>query len=281
MDRGYDYQTEAKHQRAEMRTKTLFFLFAGIILLTGCERDRNKSLCSRFPQFCSDLHSDSWCGKERDQLVEARYENAERPGDASRYMVMNALDSYQRCLEPLLDMQYTKRHERKNTKVETIIDIDAELTRLEASTAGSDYPYLQLWRWERHGDRAARRDFIAGADRPDMQQPPLQKALAGFLLHQDPAGAERAMQRALMLTPANSKPDADLLAGLIGLYIRQRQYQQAWLWSQVLSELYDDDMVNWKQMEPYARFTAQERETMVQQAMMLAEQLRKGQYQAN
>ncbi|MFH7585931.1 DUF2989 domain-containing protein [Oceanimonas smirnovii] len=264
-----------------MRTKTLFFLFAGMILLTGCERDPIENLCSRFPKLCTGLNTDGWCKEEKRALIEARYENAEHPGDASRYRVMSALDNYQRCLEPLLDMQYTKRHERKNTKVETIIDIDAELARLEASTASSDYPYLQLWRWERHGDRAARRDFIAGANRPEMQQAPLQKALAGFLLHQDPTAAERALQRALALTPTGSKPDADLLASLTGLYISQRRYRQAWLWSRVISELYDDSMVDWKQMEPYARFDAQERETMTQQALILAEQLREGQYQTD
>lgn len=280
MDRGYDYQTGAEHQKTEMRTKTLLFLLAGTFLLAGCERDRNNGLCSRLPQFCADLHTDSWCSKERDQLVEARYENAERPGDASRYLIMSALDSYQRCLEPLLDMQYTKRHERKNTKVETIIDIDAELARLETSTASSDYPYLQLWRWEHHGDRMARRDFIAQAARPEMQQPVLQQALAGFLLHQDPPAAERALQRSLELTPAGSKPGSDLLASLTSLYISQRRYEEAWVWSRVLNEFYDDDMTNWDQMAPYARFNEQQQQAMTERAEMLKKQLHQGRYQA-
>ncbi|MDP5291508.1 DUF2989 domain-containing protein [Oceanimonas sp. CHS3-5] len=262
-----------------MRTKTLLFLLAGTLLLTGCERDRNSGLCSRFPQFCADLHTDSWCTKERERLIEARYQNAEHPGDASRYQVMNSLESYRLCLDPLLDIQYTKRHERKNIKVETIIDIGEELARLEASTASSDYPYLQLWRWQRHGDRAARNAFIEQAARPEMQQPDLQQALAGLLLHRDAAAAERALHRSLELSRNGHRPDANLLATLVDLYIGQKRYEEAWIWANAIKELYGKDTVNWQHMESYVRFSARQKDTMQQQAELLAQQLEEGRYQ--
>ncbi|WMC09374.1 DUF2989 domain-containing protein [Oceanimonas pelagia] len=261
-----------------MRTKPLLFLLAGILLLAGCERDRTRGLCGRFPQFCADLHDDSWCTRERERLVEARYENAEHPGDASRYRLMSSLEHYRLCLDPLLDIEYTKRHERKNIKVEAVIDIGEELARLEALTAGSDYPYLQLWRWQRHGDRSARDSFIAQASRPEMQQAELQQALAGLLLHRDPAAAERALHRSLELTREDSKPDASLLASLVDLYIGQKRYEQAWIWAGALAELHGEEWVNWQRMDSHVRFSNQQKDAMKQQVEHLAQQLERGRY---
>lgn len=279
VDRGYDYQTGAEREKTEMRTKPLLFLLAGTLLLAGCERDRTSGLCGRFPQFCADLHDDSWCTRERNGLVEARYEHAERPGDASRYRLMSSLEAYRLCLDPLLDIEYTKRHERKNTKVEAIIDIGEELARLEARTASSDYPYLQLWRWQRHGDRAARNAFIEQAGRPEMQQADLQQALAGLLLHRDPAAAERALHRSLELSGADHKPDASLLASLVDLYIRQKRYEEAWIWAGAIKTLYDSELVNWQHMESYVRFDEQQQKVMQQRVNQLAQQLEQGRYQ--
>lgn len=279
MDRGYDYQTKADHIKLHMSINPPLLLLAGALLLTGCDRDRTSGLCTRFPQFCADLHGDSWCNAERDALVQARYERAGAAGDAGRYRLMSSLEDYRQCLDPLLDIEYTKRHERKNDKVETLVDITEELERLEAQTADSDYPYLQLWRWQRHGDRAARNAFIAQAERPAMQQADLQLALARLVRHRDPEATEQALHRALALLPAGEQPPADLMGTLVELYVSQQRYQEAWIWTTIMKELKDSQQVDWGQMASHVRFDEDQQARLRQQADAIVRQLQQGRYQ--
>ncbi|WP_158260079.1 DUF2989 domain-containing protein [Zobellella endophytica] len=246
--------------------------------MTGCERDRIRAICESYPRLCANLHEDGWCRFERSNLIRARYQQQEAPSDANRYVLMTELETYHDCLDPLLDIEYTDRQERKNDKVEAIVLVREELAALEQQTRASDSPYLQLWHWRHHGDRQARSRFIAQADSPAMQQPELLKALAELLAPRDKKAAEQALHRALGLYQARQDIDTAIIANLINLQIGERRYEDAWIWTRVLAQLTEQRGVDWERMDSYVRFSPEQQRQMQQQADNLVTRLKNGSY---
>ncbi|MBL1378239.1 DUF2989 domain-containing protein [Zobellella sp. CGMCC 1.18722] len=261
-----------------MRTKLSLILLASSIFLTGCERDRIKAICDSNPQLCANLHTDGWCRFERSNLIRARYQQYTEPSDASHYVLMTALVTYRTCLEPLMDIEYTDRQERKNDKVEAVVLVRDELAQLEQQSRHSDYPYLQLWHWQRHGDRQARTRFMAQAERPEMQQPELQKALAALLVVRDKPAAEQALHRALGLYGKGQDIDSAIIADLINLYVGERRFEDAWVWTRVMSGFASGKGLNPARMDAYARFSPEQQQQMQQQADNIVRRLKNGTY---
>lgn len=278
VDRGYDYQTKDSHKELQMNIKTPFVMLLPLLFLAGCEQDRIKTLCDSSPSLCADLHVDSWCKFERSDLIRARRQYSISPDDASAYSLMVELDRYHDCLEPLLGIEYTKRKERKNDKLDAVIKAREDLRQLEQETRTSDYPYLQLWHWQRHGDHQARIGFLNQAGNPLMQQPELQKALAELLAPRDKQAAEQALHQALGLYPAGATIDTGIIANLINLYISGKRYSDAWVWARVLVSLDQQAGVNLNRMDAYARFDEQQQQDMQQQADHIVQRLKNGTY---
>ncbi|MFP2770843.1 DUF2989 domain-containing protein [Oceanisphaera sp. KMM 10153] len=248
------------------------------LFLTACEQDRIQTICETTPQFCADLHEDSWCKFERSDLIRARKQQADTPNDANIYALMASLKTYHDCLDPLLAIEYTKRKERKNDKLEATIKAKTALIQLEQQTIDSDYPYLLLWHWQLRGDNKAKARFISLADRTEMQQPELQKALAELLIIRDSAAAEQALHRALSLYDAEATVDSEIIANLLTLYIRERRYRDAWIWTRVLSSLGHSAMLNLERIDPYARFDEVQQRQMQQAVDSIIHQLETGSY---
>ncbi len=261
-----------------MNTKSAFLILMTPLFLAACEQDRIQTICETTPHFCVDLHEDSWCKFERSNLIRARRQQAGSPDDASDYQLMVSLKRYHDCLDPLLDIEYTKRKERKNDKLEAILKTRNALAQLEQQSLSSDYPELLLWHWQHHGDLSAKARFITLADRPEMQKPELQKALAALLTLRDSAAAEQALHRALSLYEAGATIDTDIIASLIGLYVREQRYREVWIWSRVLAELNPDNRVDLTRMNAYARFDNLQQQQMQMHVDTIIDLLQEGAY---
>lgn len=263
---------------SQMNTKTPFALLLPLIFLAGCEEDRIATLCDTQPELCVGLHTDSWCANERNAVVRGRDLQARMPGDASLHQLMTGLDSYHKCLEPVLGIEYSKRKERKNDKVEAMTNAREELARLEQQTRESDYPHLQLWHWHHKGDHAARMRFLNQADRPAMQQPELQRALAQLLARRDPQAAEQALHRALGLYPAGAAIDTGIFADLISLYLADGRHADAWLWSRVMATQDPEQNIDWQRLQSYAAMSPEQQADLQRQADDILLRLREGRY---
>ena len=278
VDRGYDYQTKDGQQDTHMNIKRVFLLLLAPLFLAACEQDRITAICEDTPQYCVELHHDSWCRFERTALIRARRQQATVPGDESDYHLMQTLQQYHDCLEPLLAIEYTRRKERKNDKLEAVIHARDAISQLTASTAQSDYPHLLLWHWQYQGSQRAKARFIKLANRPEMQQPDLQKALAELLTLRDSQAAEQALHHALALYDKDADIDTDIIANLLTLYIREKRYQEVWVWSRVLNQLGHEEQVSLDRMNVYAHFNASQQQQMQQQVEDILEQLAAGTY---
>lgn len=261
-----------------MNIKHVFILLMTPLFLAACERDRIIAICEDTPQYCVELHQDGWCRFERTALIRARKQQATVPGDESDYHLMQTLQQYHDCLEPLLAIEYTKRKERKNDKLEAVIHAKNAISQLISSTAQSDYPYLLLWHWQYQGNQQAKARFIKLADRPEMQQPELQKALAELLTLRDSQAAEQALHHALALYDKGADIDTDIIANLLTFYIREKRYREVWVWSRVLDQLGHTEPVSLNRMDAYAQYNASQQQQMQQQVEHILQQLATGTY---
>lgn len=262
-----------------MKMKQLILMVAMPLFLAACDRDRIPNICEDTPQFCVDLHADSWCKFERTALIRARKQQAIQVSDANDYDLLLKVSAYYDCLDPLLAIEYTRRKERKTDKVDAVYHAKETMNQLALNTKGSDYPYLLLWHWQHEGSQLAKARFIKLADRPEMQEPELQNALAELVMLRDSAKAEQALHTALSLYNKNDELNTDIIANLLSLMIRQQRYQDAWIWTRVLSELDHKENIDPSRMDLYAQFTQAEQELMKSQVERILAQLKQGTYQ--
>lgn len=248
------------------------------LFLVACDRDRIPNICEDTPQYCVNLHEDSWCKFERTALIRARKENGINQSDANTYDLLNKVQSYHDCLDPLLAIEYKRRKERKTDKVDAVYHAQEALRELAQQTKESDYPQLLLWHWQHEGNAQAKARFIKLADRPEMQDPELQNALAELLMLRDGKRAERALHNALSLYKKGQEINTDIIANLLTLFIRQQRYQEAWIWTQVLSKLDYKENIDTRRMDAYAQFNDDERAQMQSQAEDILSQLANGNY---
>ncbi|MGO4998268.1 DUF2989 domain-containing protein [Oceanisphaera sp. W20_SRM_FM3] len=263
-----------------MKKKQMFLLLATPLFLAACDRDRIPNICEGTPQFCVDLHSDGWCKFERTALIRARKQQATLISDANDYDLLLKVSAYHDCLDPLLAIEYTRRKERKTDKVDAVYHAKETMNQLAADTKDSDYPPLLLWHWQHEGSQQAKARFIKLADRPEMQVPDLQNSLAELLMLRDHARAAHALHTALSLYNKSDVINSDIIANLLTLAVRQKRYQDAWVWTRVLSNLDYEQNIDEGRMETYARFSDGEQQQMQQRVEDILEQLKQGTYRA-
>ena len=278
VDRGYDYQTKHSQVYTHMKIKKTLLLLMSPVFLAACDRDRIPNICEDTPQFCVDLHADSWCKFERTALIRARKQQATVVSDANDYDLLLKASAYHDCLDPLLAIEYTRRKERKTDKVDAVYQAKEAINQLAADTRNSDYPELLLWHWRHEGSQQAKARFIKLADRSEMQSPELQNALAELLLLRDSAAAERALHHALSLYQPGDSLNTDIIANLLTLYIHQQRYQDAWVWTRVLSQLDHPKNLDPSRMDAYARFSDAEQQQLQSQVEQILRQLKQGHY---
>lgn len=261
-----------------MNIKQTLLLLAAPLFLAACDRDRIPNICEDTPQFCVNLHEDSWCRFERTALIRARRQQVIAASEQNDYDLLLKLQTYYQCLDPLLAIEYTRRKERKTDKVDAVYHAHEAMAKLSAETQDSDYPYLLLWHWQHEGNKQARNRFLQLADRPEMLEPDLQSALAELLMLRDIAAAEQALHLALSLYEKGDTVDSHIVANLMTLYTRQQRFQEVWIWSRVLSKLDHKANIQLARMDAYAQFNEAQQQEMQQRAEQILKQLSQGQY---
>lgn len=253
-------------------------MLAVLLFLAACDRDRIPNICEDTPQFCVNLHADSWCKFERTALIRARKQQSQLPSDPHDYELLLKATAYHDCLDPLLAIEYTRHKQRKTDKVEAVYHAQEAMTALANRTQESDYPQLLLWHWRHEGNKQAKARFIKLAERPEMQEPELQNALAELIMLRDSARAEQALHTALSLYKKGDIINSDIVANMLTLSIRQQRYQDAWIWTRVLSQLDHQENVDPSRMDAYAQFSASEQQQMHQNVTDILEQFKQGTY---
>ena len=238
------------------RLRSISRLIPAIIitgLLTSCSDPYDAvAICENDGAICADLNTDKWCQTERNDLIASRFEAQTNASEQAKYALLTALSDYQECIKIAALIEPRKHPELKTQRVSAMLSTYDELIALEKQTRSSNNPYILNYHWVSHNNEDAKQRFIALSKQQSFDDPALYFAIANiYNNNSDKAIANLLKGIALLDDNAqfnssqldnaqlgnsrldNSAMTTKLLYAIITAYMHKRNYQLAYLWSQV------------------------------------------------
>ncbi|NQZ91369.1 MAG: DUF2989 domain-containing protein [Moritella sp.] len=233
------------------RLRSISRLIPAIIitgLLASCSDPHDAvAICENDGAICADLNTDEWCQTERNNLITSRFDANRNASEQEKYALLTTLSDYQECIKIAALIEPRKYPELKAQRVSAMLSTYEDLIALEKQTRSSNNPYILNYHWVSHNNEDAKQRFIALSKQQSFDDPALYFAIANIYGHNtDKAIANLLKGIALLDDNAqfnssqldnsrldNSAMTTKLLYAIITAYMHKRNYQLAYLWSQV------------------------------------------------
>ncbi|WP_100143601.1 DUF2989 domain-containing protein [Shewanella carassii] len=255
---------------------TSFILFSGV---TGCDNRPNPAtICKNNPELCDDLHKDSWCRREKTNLITQRYQvkNTAEPSGEQIYHLLVNLENYNRCVGLASGVQHILNPERTNDRARAFGLSAQSLSELQASTKGSNDIHIAFYHWAHLGDDAALKVLLEAEKQQQLDSPEILAGLAGYYLKFDATKAKQLYLKVLARSTEENF-DPDWLLGLASAFRQLQDMEQAYLLSRA-NLLLTDNPVDEVQLKAMIGNDNQLSTHLDQQASNLAEVLKSGDY---
>ncbi|MGI2855239.1 DUF2989 domain-containing protein [Shewanella algae] len=255
---------------------TSFILFSGV---TGCDNRPNPAtICKNNPELCDDLHKDSWCRREKTNLITQRYQvkNTAEPSGEQIYHLLVNLENYNRCVGLASGVQHILNPERTNDRARAFGLSAQSLSELQASTKGSNDIHIAFYHWAHLGDDAALKVLLEAEKQQQLDSPEILAGLAGYYLKFDATKAKQLYLKVLARSTEENF-DPDWLLGLASAFRQLQDMEQAYLLSRA-NLLFTDNPVDEVQLKAMIGNDNQLSTHLDQQASNLAEVLKNGDY---
>lgn len=255
---------------------TSFILFSGV---TGCDNRPNPAtICKNNPELCDDLHKDSWCRREKTNLITQRYQvkNTAEPSGEQVYRLLVNLENYNRCVGLASGVQHILNPERTNDRARAFGLSAQSLSELQASTKGSNDIHIAFYHWAHLGDDAALKVLLEAEKQQQLDSPEILAGLAGYYLKFDATKAKQLYLKVLARSTEENF-DPDWLLGLASAFRQLQDMEQAYLLSRA-NLLLTDNPVDEVQLKAMIGNDNQLSTHLDQQASNLAEVLKSGDY---
>lgn len=207
-----------------------------IVSLSGCDQFSSTSIsdiCTEHPSLCSDLNKDSWCRAEKASIIKYRYQDMLTPHDENKYRLLVNFEDYKICIDRAAQIEHIKLKEKKTDRVRGALNARKELKRLATLTQHSKNPYLLYYHWSRLGNDDALNKFLGYQRSQELESPELQVALASYFVKFDRPKAIETLQHALELYREDDEVDIEIFQSLATIYLKENNYQQAYIWTSV------------------------------------------------
>lgn len=231
------------------RSRAISRLLPALILtslLTACNDTHDVvTICENDATMCADLNSDEWCQSERNSLVVSRFDAVNNANAQAQFALLTTLNDYQECIKIAALIEPRTHPELKTQRVSAMLSTYDELIALEQQTLSSSDPYILNYHWVAHNNEDAKQRFIALSRQQDFDDPTLYFAIANIYSNNtDKAIVNLVKGITLLDGSANNNPMmTKLLYAIITAYMHKRDYQLAYLWSQV-AKTYDVQNIN-------------------------------------
>ncbi len=202
-------------------------------LLAACgEPNDVVTICANDDALCQDLNSDTWCQRERDSLITARFHLKQDETEQAQYSLLTSLSAYQECIKIAALIEPRTHPELKTLRVSAMLSTYDELLALEKQTLNSNNPYILNYHWVTHNNEAAKRRFITLSKKQSFDDPELYFAIANIYDNNTDKATENLL-KGIRLIDDDHEMTTKLIYGLITTYMHQRRYDLAYLWSHV------------------------------------------------
>jgi len=213
-------------------------------LLTSCSDPHDAvTICANDGAMCADLNTDEWCQSERNDLITTRFETKENANEQAQYSLLTALSSYQECIKIAALIEPRTHPELKTQRVAAMLSTYDELIALEKQTLSSNNPYILNYHWVSHNNENAKQRFITLSKQQNFDDPALYFAISNIYGNNTDKAIANLLKGITLLNgnarfnssylDNSSDMTTKLLYAIITAYMHKRDYQLAYLWSQV------------------------------------------------
>jgi len=215
--------------------KSLFLILLSLFL-SGCgdfKRVSMSQICEDKPSICNDLHIFGDCRYQRTSLVRSRYQHILEPTEKNTLLLLEESEIYKTCLEPKLQIAYTRYKERKQKRIDNYLTAQSITDKLLKDTAGTQDPNLAYYLWTNHQDLQAKKVFLAAANNPNLTDSSVLSKLAVYYSADEPQLALNFYYKALRESKNIEELPSNIFIQLVSLSFRHHLYKETYVWAKV------------------------------------------------
>ena len=224
------------------------------ISLSGCDTGPDLAkICNESPELCNDFHEDSWCKRERANMIVARNRLKLADKDVNKYRLLLGYEDYAKCMSHASKIEHIKLKNKKRSRVDNVVKAKQKIKEMSDETKNSMHPELLFYHWSRYLNEAALENFLKLEGMPALENPESQFNLATYYIKRDPDKTLSLLFRSLELLKADQTVNKEVFKSLTTIFTDQNEYKQAYIWLKVLN-LYDpeDTSISEKTLEKYS-----------------------------
>ncbi|MFT7682600.1 MAG: hypothetical protein ACI935_002075 [Moritella dasanensis] len=272
------------------RLRSIFRLMPAVVItsfLVACDNPRNiGAICENDAAICADLNNDVWCQTERNDLITSRFESTNSVDEQAQFGLLTALSNFQECIKVAALIEPRTHPELKTLRVSAMLSTYDELIALEKQTLSSNNPYILNYHWVSHNNENAKQRFIALSTQQSFDDPALYFAIANIYGNSNDKAIANLLKGISLLnsntqvgnaqldnsqSDNNSDMTTNLLYAIITAYMYKRDYQLAYIWSQV-AIISDVENINLEVFNKH-KLTPSEQRRLDKLAARVAEQI--------
>lgn len=234
--------------------KHLFAPLLFTLALSACDTGPDLAkICSDSPELCNDFNEDSWCKRERVDMIISRNKLKNSQQDVDKYYVLLAYEGYAKCMAHASKIEHIKLKHKKRNRVDNVVKAKQKIKELSDETKNSMQPELLYFHWTRYLNEGALEKFLAMEGSPELETPESQFNLATYYIKRDTDKTLSLLFHALELIKPNESVNKEIFKSLTTIFTDQREYKQAYIWLKVLN-LYDpeDETISEKSLKQYS-----------------------------
>ena len=264
-----------------MELNRLIYLLICLFTL-GCDNNASfAQICENYQQACQEFQQDTWCKKERVQLVFAHVAFANRQGDKEKFNTLMAYEDYEKCVTNVAGIDHIKFKEKKTKRIENMLKARHKIELLSNETVDSNYPSLLYYHWTHHLNKQSLATFLALEGDPIMDNPTSQYELATYYAKRDINKTISLLYRALELYQVGETINVEIFKSLTSIYAKMGDSKQAYIWLKVLTlAAPKDKQINHTNLQRYQDNSNLDQRFLDKVARALLENIKKAKFVA-
>jgi hypothetical protein len=204
--------------------------------MLGCNKNTSfAQICENHQAACQEFHPDTWCKKERVNLVFAHAALADKPRDKEKFNTLMAYEDYEKCVSKAAEIDHIKFKEKKTKRIDNMLKARHKIKMLSNETIDSNYPSLLYYHWTHHLNKRSLAAFLALEGEPIMENSTSQYELATYYAKRDINKTISLLYRALELNQVGETINVDIFKSLTSVYAELGDNKQAYIWLKVLT----------------------------------------------
>lgn len=226
--------------------RLIFASFALILTLSSCSDNANLTkVCANNVAICSELKEDSWCKRERKNVLITKVKVKNNNLDADKYQLLLGYEHYIKCMSLASQIQHIKLKEKTTLRKDNVIVAKAGLAQLTEETSHSKHPHLLYYQWSRESNEIALSDLLKLEGSNQLENSIAQYHLATYYIKRNSTKTIKLLYRSLELHNPDTELNPEILQSLVTIFTKKKQYKQAYIWLRTYQLLLDkqDDMI--------------------------------------